>query len=298
MTCPIHIITGFLGAGKTTLMNRLLHDVPEGMRPAIVVNDFGKVVLDGELIDHGSYAVSELASGCVCCTLSGALSQALVEIVDDQAPDVILIETTGIAQPAQFPAMFTAPNLAERVHLGNIICVVDAGTFARYETHLAMLRLQVEQSNTVVLNKVDAVGPDAVTAARQRVDFLKQPDAIVVETDHCAMDTGLVYAERPIYFDAVSDPHGGHGFRSCTIEDDSVYALDALHACLQGLVGQVERGKGIVSTDRGLKCFQLTLSGVTVEDWSGDSGLSRLVFIGRDFRDIEIKDKILSCRGA
>jgi hypothetical protein len=71
-----------------------------------------------------------------------------------------------------------------------------------------------------------------------------------------------------------------------------------LHACLQGLVGQVERGKGIVSTDRGLKCFQLTLSGVTVEDWSGDSGLSRLVFIGRDFRDIEIKDKILSCRGA
>jgi G3E family GTPase len=266
-----------LGAGKTTLMNRLLRDVPAGVRPAIIVNDFGKVVLDGELIDRGSYTVSELASGCVCCSLSGALSEALIKIVDEQAPDVILIETTGVAQPDQFPPIFAG--MAEHVHLANVICVVDSISFARYEKHLKMLRVQVEQCNTVILNKVADVEPDALAAVCQRIEFLRQPDARVIKTNHCEMDTTVIYDERPVY----------------TVEDDAVYASKALQTFLEGLVGRVERAKGIVQTDIGTKCFQLTLSGCYVEEWQGVGNKSKLIFIGRELAGLNIPDKLSAC---
>ena len=294
MTVPVHIIAGFLGAGKTTLMNRLLRDVPAGLRPAIIVNDFGKIVLDGELIDHGSYTVRELASGCVCCTLSGALSDALVGIVDEQAPDVILIETTGIAQPSQFPPIFAG--LTEHVYLANIVCVVDSTSFARYEQHMTMLKAQVEQCNTVILNKVADAEPDALDAVRQRIEFLRQPDARVIETNHCEVDSTVIYDERPIYFEENPFAHSvEHGFHSWTVENDTIYKYAALEECLEGLVGRVERAKGIVQTDIGTKCFQLTLSGYYIEEWQGVGNKSKLIFIGRELEGLNIPDKLSAC---
>jgi len=294
MTVPVHIIAGFLGAGKTTLMNRLLRDVPAGLRPAIIVNDFGKVALDGELIDRGSYTVSELASGCVCCTLSGALSDTLIQIVDEQAPDVILIETTGVARPEQFPPIFAG--LAGHVHLGNVICVVDASSFARYEKHLKMLRAQVEQSNTVILNKVADAEPDVLAAVCRRIEFLRQPDARIVKTNHCEIDSTVIYDERPVYFEEYhltrTDEHGFHAY---TVEDDAVYAFEALQTFFEGLVGRVERAKGIVRTDSGAKCFQLTLSGCNIEEWQGATNKSKLIFIGRELEGLNIPDKLSAC---
>jgi G3E family GTPase len=294
MTVPVHIITGFLGAGKTTLLNRLLRDVPAGLRPAIIVNDFGKVVLDGELIDRGNYTVSELASGCVCCTLSGALSDTLIKIVDEQAPDVILIETTGVAQPKQFPPIFA--ELAEHVHMANVICVVDSISFARYEMHLKMLRAQVEQCNTVILNKISDTEPDALAAVCQSIEFLRQPDARVIKTNHCEMDITVIYDERPVYFEDNHHIHTDeHGFHAYTVEDDAVYAFEALQTFFEGLVGRVERAKGIVQTDIGTKCFQLTLSGCYIEEWQGVGNKSKLIFIGRELEGLNIPDKLSAC---
>ena len=84
---PVHVLSGFLGSGKTTLLNRLLAALPANTRPAVVVNDFGAVAVDGALVDRGSYAVAELASGCVCCTLSAPMQEALAALLDDEQPD-------------------------------------------------------------------------------------------------------------------------------------------------------------------------------------------------------------------
>ena len=100
----MHVLSGFLGSGKTTLLNRLLAALPAGTRAAVVVNDFGAVAVDGALLDRGSYAVAELASGCVCCTLSVPMQEALAALLDDQQPDTILMETTGLAEPTLFAA--------------------------------------------------------------------------------------------------------------------------------------------------------------------------------------------------
>ena len=165
---PVHVLSGFLGSGKTTLLNRLLAALPAGTRPAVVVNDFGAVAVDGALVDRGSYAVAELASGCVCCTLSAPMQDALSELLDEEQPDTILMETTGLAEPAAFPALFAAPGLADRVHLGNVVCVVDASTYLRYADHLLVLPRQVEQANTVVMNKIDLTDAATREAVRGR----------------------------------------------------------------------------------------------------------------------------------
>lgn len=250
--------------------------------------------MDGELIDRGSYSVSELASGCVCCSLSGALSDALIKIVDEQAPDVILIETTGVAQPEQFPPIFAV--LAEQVHLANVICVVDSISFARYEQHLKMLRTQVEQCNTVILNKVADAEPDVLAAVCQRIEFLRQPDARVIKTNHCEVDSTVIYDERPVYFEVQPFTHPAeHGFHAFTVEDREVYTFEALQTFFEGLVGRVERAKGIVQTNVGTKCFQLMLSSLSIEDWQDAGESSRLVFIGRELNELNIPDKLSAC---
>jgi len=223
------------------------------------------------------------------------IQEALVRIVDEQAPDVILIETTGIAQPVQFPPIFAG--LTEHVYLANIVCVVDSISFARYEQHMTMLRAQVEQCNTVILNKVADAEPDALATVRQRIEFLRQPDARVIETNHCEVDSTVIYDERPVYFEGNLYAHTvEHGFHACTVEDDAVYAFEALQACFEGLVGRVERAKGIVQTDAGTKCFQLTLGSLSIEDWQDAGESSRLVFIGRRLHGLFIRDILSTCR--
>ena len=97
MSIPVHIISGFLGSGKTTLMNHLLRGQTGDLKLALIVNDFGKIPLDGDLLNREGYSMKELASGCVCCTLRGPLSDTLAAFALEEDPDIILMETTGVA---------------------------------------------------------------------------------------------------------------------------------------------------------------------------------------------------------
>ena len=98
---------------------------------------------------RGSYAVTELGSGCVCCTLSAPMQEALVALLDDERPDTILMETTGLAETAAFPALFAAPELAARIHLGSVVGVVDASLYLRYADPPAGTARQVGPANAV-----------------------------------------------------------------------------------------------------------------------------------------------------
>ena len=286
---PVHVLSGFLGSGKTTLLNRLLAALPPGTRPAVVVNDFGAVAVDGALVDRGSYAVAELASGCVCCTLSAPMQEALAALLDDEEPDVILMETTGLAEPAAFPALFAAPALADRIRLGNVACVVDASTYLRYADHLLVLPRQVEQANTVIMYKTDLAGAATQEAVRRRLLATCPPGALLLAAERCAVDPAVVYDERPVYFAGSGHRTGHyHEFRSLTAELPRPVAAAGLRQLLQGLAGEVERAKGLVHTDAGPKLVQLTLAGAEVEDWPEPVTDSRITFVGRNLDTLDL----------
>ena len=288
-TVPVHVLSGFLGSGKTTLLNRLLAALPAGTRPAIVVNDFGAVTVDGALVDRDRYAVAELASGCVCCTLSAPLQEALSALLEDEQPDTILMETTGLAEPAAFPALFAAPELAGDIHLGNVVCVVDASTYLRYADHLLVLPRQVEQANTVIMNKIDLADAPTREAVRRRLLATCPPGTLLLAAERCAVDPRVVYDERPVYF--TGDGHrAGHDrqFRSLTVETPRPVPMSALRRFLQGLSGEVERAKGMVHTEAGPKLVQLTLAGVEIEDWPEALADTRVTFVGRDLQALDL----------
>jgi G3E family GTPase len=298
MAVPVHIISGFLGSGKTTLMNHCLRTLPPERRVALVVNDFGTVPVDSRLVERSEYAMKELPSGCVCCTLSGPLVEALASIARDQDPELIVMETTGIANLAQVVQLFACDALSSEISLGNIACVIDSSTFPRMERHFHILREQVEQSNTVIVNKVDKAGAECLEATRLRVEVLAQPDAITVETTQAQIDPHLLLRSRPNYLPAssqVAHKHV-HEFTACTIEGDETYCLERLAACVSGLGENILRVKGIIRTDQGPRLIQGSVAGLEISLWAHEPDDSRLVVIGKDLDTRAIEATFQACR--
>ncbi len=162
---PVTILTGFLGAGKTTLLRRLLAD-PQGLRFGVLVNDFGAVNVDADLVVEASAARVALENGCVCCSIQGDLVGALSELLQGQPrPDRILIEASGVSRPLPIAAALETEELDGRVTLDGIFCLVDAAAFGDLDFEATELALdQVAGSDLVVLTKAEIAPANRVAA--------------------------------------------------------------------------------------------------------------------------------------
>ena len=226
---PVLLLTGYLGSGKTTLLNRILAN-EKGIRFAVIVNDIGEVNIDADLIEKGGIvgegddSLVPLQNGCICCTLKMDLVQQLSDLVSQQRFDYIVIEASGICEPAPiaqtisvYPQMY--PNLAIKgvAKLDAIVTVCDAlrlrDEFAEGndlvrqdigEDDLASLVIQqVEFCNKILLNKASMVSPDElarITAILHEI----QPHADIVPCDFCDIDLNTLINTRTFNFDKVA----------------------------------------------------------------------------------------------
>lgn len=159
---PVYILSGFLGSGKTTLLQRLLdHWNRQGLRPAVIMNELGEVNLDGLLVEQ-SVPMAEMLGGCICCTSRGDLSTELMTLVKKEAPDIIVIEATGAANPLEIVDAVTEASLYQQVELKGLITVVDAAHLLElYRSQQgATYRLMQEQircASVLILNKTDRI---------------------------------------------------------------------------------------------------------------------------------------------
>jgi len=161
---PVTVVTGYLGAGKSTLLNRIL-TAPHGKRFAVIVNEFGDVGIDGDLIDTGEEELIELSSGCLCCVVRGDLIRTLRGLLKREGDrlDGILIETTGVANPSPVIQTFTADQvLSGLARLDAVVTVADAVHIAARLEDSPDAADQIALASVLVLNKVsDAADPDA-----------------------------------------------------------------------------------------------------------------------------------------
>ena len=305
MTIPVHTLSGFLGSGKTSLLNHLLRNLPYGQRVAVIVNDFGEVAIDGQLLERGNYQMKELRSGCICCTLAGPLVESLADLAATERPDLILMESTGLAKPSEIARLLAARVIADVVHCGNIVCVVDAAVILRLLPGIPVVQDQLKCANTVILNKVDLTSPDVLTEVRAQTHYFVPPDALVLESRYCEIDPAAIFEERPVYLTAIrsfGEAHvhasPGHRLKSVSFERDQTFSCDDLKAMLEAMQGDVVRGKGIVQTDRGPKLFQLTLSGIAIEDWPRPVETSRLVLIAEASQAEPVAEKAAAVVGS
>ncbi len=181
MTLPLHILTGFLGAGKTTLLDRLLRVRSE--RVAVLINEAGAVALDHHLVEAVDGDISVLASGCICCTVSSELAEALERVLLLR-PDRVVIETTGLATPAPLVhALTTHPRLSTAVSLAGVLTVVDAARGIRLLEEQPEARAQLELADRVVLTHLDLAPLEQASALRAHLAE-HYPASEVLEARH------------------------------------------------------------------------------------------------------------------
>ena len=184
---PVTVLTGYLGAGKTTLLNRVLTE-QHGKHYAVIVNEFGAIGIDNELVVNADEEVFEMNNGCICCTVRGDLIRIIGNLLKRKGQfDGILIETTGLADPAPVAqTFFVDDEVRERAKLDSIVTVVDAKNFLERLADSHEAAEQVAFADIVLLNKVDLVSPEELTTVEGRIRSMN-PMATIHRTDHCSL---------------------------------------------------------------------------------------------------------------
>lgn len=210
---PVYILTGFLGSGKTTLLNRILEDAQvKGLKPAVLMNEVGDVNIEGQLIER-DIPMAEMLGGCICCTIRGDLGMELVRLTQEHQPDVIWIESTGIAQPLEIMDGVTEASLYAKLELKNMITVVDSRHLLdrlRIGTGktLKLMKEQIRSANVLVLNKTDLVRAEDLDELREALTDWN-PHARIVPTIKSQLDPSMLHMDYGIA-ERYRDHHSNH----------------------------------------------------------------------------------------
>ena len=318
---PVTILTGFLGAGKTTLLNRILNG-NHGLRVAVLVNDFGSINIDTELIVGVEDNAISLANGCVCCSIRDDLIETVEMVISrPENPEYILLEASGVADPSGIAFTFVQPNFQDRIRLDSIISIVDAEQVFAYPDYPAVQELKLRQigfSDMVILNKIDLVDDEQLSKVKEWVD-IRMNRVRIVEAVNCQvpleilLGVGRFDAQQIIenpedqYHDHHSvQTHVDHGntFSTWSYESDQPFSIAALREMVKReLPASIYRCKGVIyTTDRPERRAVLQVVGRRAdinfdEEWGERVPHTRIVAIGvpNSIDDKRLTEQFNSC---
>ena len=185
----IDIFSGFLGAGKTTLIRKLIAEAYAGEKLVLIENEFGEIAIDGGVLADAGVEITEMNSGCICCTLVGDFTKALKQVMDDFAPDRILIEPSGVGKLSD---VARAVERVEGAVIGSRVTVVDAGKAKMYMRNFGeFFNDQVANADLIVLSRTDVVPAEKVVAASELLRSLN-PNAKMITTPLLQLDGAQV----------------------------------------------------------------------------------------------------------
>jgi len=244
---PVTLLTGFLGAGKTTLVNHLL-TASHGRKLAVIVNEFGALGIDAALIRGTSGSVIELANGCICCATQGDLRRAVHEVL--QAADHLdglLIETSGLADPEPVVDSLEATRFGKAIRLDGVITVIDAENFDANLDQAEAAYRQIVCGDVLLINKTDLVEAEIPDLIEQGIRHLN-PEARVVRCVSCRVPLDvLLGAGRPAATgNAPAALDHDHDFQSAVLVSDRPLDPERFDAWLSALPPSIYRAKGFV----------------------------------------------------
>jgi G3E family GTPase len=316
---PVTIITGFLGSGKTTLLNYILTN-QEGLKTAVLVNEFGEIGIDNELIVATEDNIVELSNGCVCCTINEDLIQAVYKVLErPEKIDYLIVETTGVADPLPVALTFLGTELRDMTHLDSIITMVDCSNFSLDLFNSQAAYSQIAYGDIIVLNKTDLVNKSDVDAIEIRIRDIKEA-ARILRTQQSEVPLPLILSvglfDSSKYFaskEAKQDhehenehhhhDHSNHlendGFISISFESDKPFSVRKFQYFLDNqLPENIFRAKGILWFDESPKRHIFHLSGkrFTLEDdeWKKEPK-NQIVLIGQNIDSQILYEQIETC---
>ncbi len=321
---PVSIITGFLGSGKTTLLNHILTQ-QQGLKTAVLVNEFGEIGIDNELISSSDDDIVELNNGCICCTINEDLVKTVHKILERREElDYLVVETTGIADPLPIALTFLSTELRGKTRLDSIITLVDCDNFyAKTKEQSFAAKQQITYGDVILLNKTDLVESEIVAKIEEKIRQ-QRPNVRILEAVKgnvslpLILSVGLFESDR--YFQeetSYSEHHHEHddhhhqhhhhhsdhldedGFTSLSFETEQALDMGKFQYFLDNQMPEsVFRAKGILwlkgSPARHIFHLSGKRFGIEDDEWKG-MPKNQLVFIGQNLEPEKLKELLENC---
>ncbi|EOD78875.1 putative metal chaperone, involved in Zn homeostasis [Grimontia indica] len=314
---PVTVLTGFLGAGKTTLLNRILTE-KHGYRYAVIVNEFGEEGIDNDLVVDADEEVFEMNNGCICCTVRGDLIRILSGLIKRAGQfDAIIVETTGLADPAPvIQTFFVDQDVAERTRLDAIVTVADAVHLNSQLAEHHEADEQIAFADVILLNKTDLAEAGDVEKVEARIRK-SNPSARIIRTARCdaplneiigleAFSLERVMEFEPDFLESGHAHEHDNDVTSLSFTTDTPLDLEKFERWFGRLLqlhGQdILRSKGILdfAGQEQRYVFQgvhMLMDGSMMGAWpEGKPRSSRMVFIGRNLNSMELKEGFEACK--
>ncbi len=287
MSIPFHLITGFLGSGKTAFLRNFLNHFPSEGRIAIIQNEFSTVNIDCRaFFSNDNYRVLEVNNGsafCVC--VLGSFIQSLAAFVEDVKPDLLVMEASGLSDPSSVGQIFLAPELKGKVYLEHVWCLVDAKNFNRLPALKTRMERQLRSADTIILNKIDL-------ADELIVDVLKDikqinPFSKILKTTYGKIDFAEIKKAKTFFPASTEISMPRPEMESILIRSNREIGIESFHRFLKFVGDDVVRIKGYVKIKLGDALFvQGIFAELELHNIPSFSGVSELVLIGA-FRENE-----------
>ncbi len=287
MPTPVYVISGFLGAGKSTFINHVLETAPAHLRILVLVNEFGSIAIDKRIIKTDPLNIVDLSGGCICCGLFAELMASLRFALDDFKADIILIESTGLAVPQEIARQALTPAFEGRLEFGGIITLVDAAGILSNE--YSVVEQQVRDANVVILNKIDLVEGHQLVALHREISHLMSPGSSLLSASFGQVDydqvferlydhghLNLIYGRPPpASFDSTA------GFAVICLVRHSPAPRTKLMEFYEEQSDRIIRSKGFVLTEKGALQVQFCQTGLELKDVPESIRRTELVLIVR-----------------
>ena len=323
---PVTIISGFLGSGKTTLLNHILKN-QVGIKTAVLVNEFGEIGIDNELIIKSSEDMIELNNGCICCTINGELLNTVSKVLErPENLDYLIVETTGLADPLPVAMTFAAGDLREKVRLDSIITLIDAENFDFNLERSSVAYSQILYGDILLLNKCDLVSEGHLKKIENSINEIKKEPRILrsinsevgletiisvglFETDNFTSKKNIQNVEEDSSdHSSHSHDHSSHshdlnnieGFTSISFKTSEPFSLRKFQYFLDNQISEnVFRAKGILWFMESERKHIFHLSGkrfsLDDDEWTNEKS-NKIVLIGKDLDHQTIKNQLDLCR--
>jgi len=313
---PVTVLTGYLGSGKTTLLNRILSEA-HGKRYAVIVNEFGEVGIDNDLIVDADEEIFEMNNGCICCTVRGDLIRIIAGLMRrSRAFDGIFVETTGLADPAPVAqTFFVDEDVRRKTKLDAIITVADARHLLEQIDRAPEAQEQLAFADVVLVNKVDLLDVDGLAIVERRIRNIN-PYAKIHRTERCNIDLAQVLGRDAFNLERILEVEPGFlteehehehddGISSLSLVADRPMKPNRFMSWIQDVTQRfgpdILRMKGIASMEDDDRQFvvqsvHMLIEGGSRGPWKAqEARQTRLVFIGRDPRKDLLRQGFEAC---
>ena len=284
MPTPVYVISGFLGSGKTTLINTILDTSPVDKKIMVLVNEFGSISIDRKVIKVDPNNVVDLSGGCICCGLFLELVSSLRFALDTLFADIILIESTGLAIPGEIARQALSPAFEGRIEFGGIITVVDASSILTCQ--YPVIKEQLKTANVVILNKIDLVDAKTLDRARKMIRSMALPDSRLIETSFCKVGYDEIISQRyndsriieyartpPRKYDSTA------GFATVSFVRHRPLHRDKLFDLYGRLGNKIIRSKGFILTESGKMELQFSNNVISLRETQQPIQRTELILI-------------------